>query len=166
MVRILAQILVIVFKSFVICRIKKGLVYGIHQDISSEFSCSQWLQLRNWLFKWAANTDGLIQFLWTRLKTIIPNFDQQDATFLDLFISTDALHVSGRSSAHHQKHRTVHTALGIVNQYCCWLLSWMDGTLVSSPRRQQQAAVLVDNTWSCMYSYVLLMMGGGTAWNV
>ena len=27
------------------------------------------------------------------------------------------------------------------------------------------AAVLVDNTWSCMYSYVLLMMGGGTAWN-
>jgi len=28
------------------------------------------------------------------------------------------------------------------------------------------AAVLVDNTWRCMYSYVLLMMGGGTAWNM
>jgi hypothetical protein len=28
------------------------------------------------------------------------------------------------------------------------------------------AAVLVDNTWSCMYSYVLLMMDGGTAWNM
>jgi len=24
----------------------------------------------------------------------------------------------------------------------------------------------IQNTWSCMYSYVLLMMGGGTAWNM
>jgi len=24
----------------------------------------------------------------------------------------------------------------------------------------------VDNTWSCTYSYVLLMMSGGTAWNM
>jgi hypothetical protein len=23
-----------------------------------------------------------------------------------------------------------------------------------------------DNTWHCMYSFVLLMMGGGTAWNM
>ena len=58
-----------------------------------------------------------------------PNYCQQDATFLNLFISTDALHVSGGSSAHHQEHRTVHTASGIVNQYCCL-----------------QAAVLVDST--------------------
>jgi len=56
---------------------------------------------------------------------IILNYDQQDATFLDFFISTDALHVSGGSSAHHQEHITVHTASVIVNQYCCWLLSWM-----------------------------------------
>jgi len=28
------------------------------------------------------------------------------------------------------------------------------------------AAVLIDSTWSCAYSYVLLMMGGGTAWNM
>ena len=40
-------------------------------------------------------------------------------TFLDLFIPTDALHVSGGSSAHHQEHITVHTASGILNQYCC-----------------------------------------------
>ena len=45
--------------------------------------------------------------------TIIPNYHQQDATFLNLFISTDALHVSGGSSAHHQEHTTVHTASGI-----------------------------------------------------
>ena len=43
--------------------------------------------------------------------------------FLNLFIFTDALHVSGGSSAHHEEHITVHTASGIVNQYCCQLLS-------------------------------------------
>jgi len=31
----------------------------------------------------------------------------------------------GGSSAHHQEHVTVHTASGIVNQYCCLLLLWM-----------------------------------------
>ena len=32
---------------------------------------------------------------------------------------SDALHVSGGSSAHHQEHITVHTASGFVNQYRC-----------------------------------------------
>jgi hypothetical protein len=49
---------------------------------------------------------------------VTTNYSQQDATFLE-FISTDALHVSGGSSAHHQEFITVHTASGIVNQYCC-----------------------------------------------
>ena len=65
------------------------------------------------------------------ITSINLNYNQQDATFLDLLISTDALHVSGGSSAHHQERITVHTASGIVNQYCCWL---------------KPAAVLVDNT--------------------
>jgi hypothetical protein len=52
-------------------------------------------------------------------RDIITNYSQQDATSLDLFIFTDALHVSGGSSAHHQEHITVHTDSGIVNQYCC-----------------------------------------------
>jgi hypothetical protein len=50
---------------------------------------------------------------------IIPNYSRQDATFLYLFIFTDALHASGGSSTHHQEHITVHTGSGIVNQYCC-----------------------------------------------
>jgi hypothetical protein len=45
---------------------------------------------------------------------VIPNYSQQDATFLDLFFFTDALHVSDGSSAHHQEHTTVHTASGTV----------------------------------------------------
>jgi hypothetical protein len=52
-------------------------------------------------------------------RNTYPNYSQQDATFLDLFIFTGALHVSGGSSAHHQEHITVHTASDIVNQYCC-----------------------------------------------
>jgi hypothetical protein len=45
-------------------------------------------------------------------RKIIPSYSQQDATFLDLFISKDAVHVSGGSSAHHQEHTTVQTASG------------------------------------------------------
>ena len=47
----------------------------------------------------------------------IPNYSPQNATFLDLFIFTNNLHVSGGSFAHHQEHVTVHTTSGIVNQY-------------------------------------------------
>jgi len=50
----------------------------------------------------------------TFIYHFIPNYSQQDATFLDLFISKDAIHISGGSSAHHQEHTTVHTASGIV----------------------------------------------------
>jgi len=44
---------------------------------------------------------------------MIPNYNQQDAAFLDLSIFTDAVHVSGGSSAHHQEHITAHTSSGI-----------------------------------------------------
>ena len=37
----------------------------------------------------------------------ILNYTQRDATFLDLLIFTEALHVSGGSSAHHQEHVTL-----------------------------------------------------------
>jgi hypothetical protein len=49
----------------------------------------------------------------------ITNYSQQDAIFLNLFTFTDVLHVSGGFSNHHQEYMTVHTASGIVNQYCC-----------------------------------------------
>jgi hypothetical protein len=48
-------------------------------------------------------------------RNIITNYTQQDATFLNLFTFTDALHVSGGFSAHHQEHITVHTVSVIVN---------------------------------------------------
>jgi hypothetical protein len=45
------------------------------------------------------------------IASISLKYNQQDATFLDLFIS---INVSGCSSNHRQEHKTVHTATGIV----------------------------------------------------
>ena len=58
-----------------------------------------------------------LTFTYLCIVNTILNYNQKVATFLDLFISKDALYVSGGSSAHHQEHITVHTASGIVNQY-------------------------------------------------
>jgi hypothetical protein len=52
--------------------------------------------------------------IYVKKLVLILNYSQQDATILDLFIFKDAVHVSDGSSAHHQEHITVHTALGIV----------------------------------------------------
>jgi len=58
---------------------------------------------------------NLGKYITRERSSLIPNYSQQDAMFLNLFIFTDALHVSGSSSAHHQEHTTVHTVSGIVN---------------------------------------------------
>jgi hypothetical protein len=63
-----------------------------------------------------------------------PNYNQQDATFFYLFISTDALHVSDGSSAHHQEHITVHTASGILSL-------WFRASQFYTTIIQQDAAV-------------------------
>jgi len=52
-------------------------------------------------------------------RNIIPKLQPTRCNFLNLFIFTNAVHVSRGSSAHHQEHITVHTATGIVNKYCC-----------------------------------------------
>jgi len=44
---------------------------------------------------------------------VIPNYSQQDATLLDLFIFTDARHVSGGSSAHH--HNAISSTIAVSN---------------------------------------------------
>ena len=44
-----------------------------------------------------------------KVNDLLPNYNQQDGTFINLFISTDALHVSGGSSAHHQEHNRTYS---------------------------------------------------------
>jgi len=46
------------------------------------------------------------------------------------------------------------------------LVWWLRLNWVPSQPPYQPVTILVDNTWSCVYSYVFLMMGGGTAWNM
>jgi hypothetical protein len=58
---------------------------------------------------------NLGKYITGQTSSLIPNYSQQDATFLDLVIFTDALQVSGASHTHHQEHTTVHTASGTVN---------------------------------------------------
>jgi hypothetical protein len=72
-------------------------------------------------------------------RNIVTNYTQQDATFLNLFILTDAVHVSGGFSAHHQEHITARTASGIVNQYCCLLLPWKRWKHATICRKNKQS---------------------------
>jgi hypothetical protein len=43
---------------------------------------------------------------------------EKPKVFVNLFVFTDAVHVLDGSSAYHQENTTVHTASGIVSQYC------------------------------------------------
>jgi hypothetical protein len=60
-----------------------------------------------------------------------------------VFITIYALHVSGGSSAHHQELKTVYTASGICRAF-------------SASDRYRELELSI-------YSFELLMMGGGTA---
>jgi hypothetical protein len=74
-----------------------------------------------------------------------------------------ALHVSGGSSAHHQEHKTVHTALGIVKTILlsAALVDEMEFVNLISSTIAAGNIIFFDNAWPCMYSFVILMMGGG-----
>jgi hypothetical protein len=57
---------------------------------------------------------------------ILVNDGQQDATILELFISSLLYMFRAIPSPIIRSTLvTVHTASGIVKQYCCWLVSWM-----------------------------------------
>ena len=109
-----------ILRKYLLCGHK---IYAFVWDIFMWFvwkESTKWRHYRNWIF------------ICLCIVNRITNYNQQDATFLDLFIYTDALHVSGGSSAHHQEHITVHAASGIVNEYCSLLLSWMRRSSISS----------------------------------
>ena len=80
-----------------------------------------------------------------------------------VFITIIALHVSGGSFAHHQELKTVYTASGICRAFL--LLT----AVVSELEQEIQLTIAVrsrkssTNTRCYVYSFELLMMGGGTA---
>jgi hypothetical protein len=67
-------------------------------------------------------------------RNIIPNYSQQDARFLCLFIFIDVLYVSGGSAAHHQEHITAHTASGIIKPILLLAATVREKKLPSFPR--------------------------------
>jgi len=71
-----------------------------HKPDSNQLQVRQFTVTTNLLRK----SMRFINEAWTFWGSILPNHNQKDATFLDLFISTAALHVSGGSSALHQEH--------------------------------------------------------------
>jgi len=73
-----------------------------------------------------------------------------------IFITINALHVSGGSSAHHQELKTVYTAFNICRAFTA---SYRLRELTQAVRSSKSST----NIKCCVYSFELLMMGGGTA---
>ena len=92
-----------------------------------------------------------LTFICPCIANIIPNYNQQDAIYLDLFISTDTVHVSGGSSAHHQEHTTVHTASGIFTNTAAYCYHGWDDSSISST-----IAASSVNVWQYQKLYVKL----------
>jgi hypothetical protein len=76
-----------------------------------------------------------------------------------VFITVNSLHVSGGSSAHHQELKIVYTASGICRAFSasCRYSEWVPTH--DSGKKQKSST----NIRCCVYSFELLMMGGGTA---
>jgi hypothetical protein len=78
-----------------------------------------------------------------------------------VFITINAVHVSGGSSAHHQELKTVYTASGICRVFFCFLpLSWVGWNPPTIAVKGRKSSTI---TRCCVYCFELLMMGGGTA---
>jgi hypothetical protein len=109
------------------------------------------------------NTAAIVDEM--ELLVISLQYNQQDATFSRSVYFYKLLYMFQmvpppiiRSTKLYIQHQV------LSNQYCCYR-GW-DGTtfhLIHDSSRQQY---WFDNTWCCMYSFVLLMMSAGTAWNM
>jgi len=78
--------------------------------------------------------------------------------YTSAFITINALHISGGSSAHHQELKTVYTAWGICRDFSA-SCRYRSNSLTIATRNSK----ISTNTPCCVYSFELLMMGGGTA---
>ena len=72
-----------------------------------------------------------------------------------VFITINALHVSGGSSAHHRELKTVYTASGICRAFSA-AYRYRELEAVRSRKSSR-------NTRCCVHNFELLMMAGGTA---
>jgi hypothetical protein len=108
---------------------------------------------------WFHKTCQCLTFMCPCTASIIINGDQQDATIFDLFISS-LLYTFRATLSPIIRSTQLYLQLQVLSTD---IARW-DGT--PSHPRYQPATISVDSTWSCKYSYVLLMMGEGVARNM
>jgi len=85
--------------------------------------------------------------------------------FLDLFISITALHVSGGSSANHQEHKNWTYSIRYCQTNTAANVDEMELCSISSTLAAGSSIGLTIPDVVCAV-FVLLMIGGGTAWNM
>jgi len=146
-----------IWRMRIACRIHKATNTHSEYVTLIVFPLQQWLHERVSLLRYTYST--LAGLPW-----ITANNMQR---FLDLFISINCSNMFQTVPPPIIRSTKLYMQRQILsNQYCCYR-GW-DGTasefhLIHDSSRQQY---WFDNTWRCMYSFVLLMMGGGTVWNM
>jgi hypothetical protein len=105
---------------------------------------------------------------WDRPSLIYSSITNDMQRYTMVFITINALHVSGGSSAHHQEPKSVYTALGICRVFLLLtaIVSWNCCCSSSSITIAVRSTKTSTNTRCCLYSLELLMMGRATAWNM
>jgi len=86
---------------------------------------------------------------------IFAEYNQQNVTFHNLFISVGCSTCFRRFSVHHQEFQTAHTASDICQT-----------NTAGRARLAAGSNVGLTNTWRCMCSFELLMMDGKPVWNM
>ena len=106
----------------------------------------------------------ILVYWWGNLDIFL-KYNQQDATFSRCIYFYKLLYMFQAVPPPIIRSTKLYVQRKVLsNQYFCYR-GW-DGTpfhLIHGSSRQQY---WFDNTWRCMYSFVLLTMGGGTAWNM
>ena len=141
-------------------------LYGIVGDCRVVEECTSWRRKQQISWKLWQLT-ALFMFVYPCIASIIVNDAQQDATILAyLFIPN---HLCMFRAMYSPVIRSTWLYLQLlvfsIDIAACWCHGW-DGTSVPSHPWRQPSAISVDNTRSCKYSQVLLMMGEDIARNM
>jgi len=101
---------------------------------------------------------------WDRASFIYSSITNKMQRYTIVFVTINALHVSGGSSAHHQELNTAYTASGICRAFSAsYRYCQVSSNSLTTAVRSRKSST---NTRCCVCSTELLMMGGGTAWNM
>ena len=99
-------------------------------------------------------SDKILKFICPYIASISLKYNQQYATFSRSVYFYKLLYMFQAVPPRIIRSTKLYIQRQVLwNRYCCLLLSWMGWNWVTSHPR-------------CMYNFVLLMMGGGTAWNM